>query len=108
LASRENVRAVRGYAECVVIKHVDGLIAAAAAHCFSSFVLGDGCQVFHRKHHCLDSFLPEQGPRFLKAFQDAMAIMLDIGPLANIRLEEANQSEDSLDLSRWYDAGGWH
>lgn len=91
------MRAVRGYAECVIIKHVDGHLAAAAAvHGFSSFVLGDGCQALRQMRHCLDSCLPAQGP------------MLDIALLANIWSEDANQSEESVDLSRWYDTGGWH
>ena len=113
LASREIVRTVRGYAECGVNVHVDGLIvAAAAAHGFGSMVLGDGCEVLHQKHQCHNACLPEHNERFRNpAFLEAMAKMLDMGPLANIQPEEGissppNQSvEDSLDLWRWNDAG---
>ena len=60
LASRDIVRAVRGYAECGVNVHVDGLmVAAAAAHGFGSLVLGDGCELLHQQHDCLNACLTE-------------------------------------------------
>ena len=109
LASRKIVRTVRGYPECGANKHVDALIvAAAAAHGFGNLVLGQGCEFLHQKHQCLNSCLPEDDVRFQNpAMIDAMAQMLDMGPLANIRPAHVtpgnNQSriEDTLLLARW-------
>ena len=73
-------------------------------------VLADGCEVLHQKHNCLNACMRIDDTRFKDpAFREAMAKMLDMGALANIRPQHiplaANQHvEEALDLTRWNDA----